>query len=189
MQDSGAIEATEVPVTADWRRAVFEEHQSVLVAYVQQVVGDLETARDVVQDAFLRLCHEDDRNIRDHPLPWLYTVCRRRALDVLRRQRRMTAVDGAQLEAMASLEPDPAVVAEGRDRADEAIGLLPRLAPNQREVVVLKFLNAMSYKEISQITGLSVGNVGFLLHTALRQLRRHLESAGRLPHSTPRRTP
>lgn len=189
MQDFGAIEVTEAPATADWRQTVFEEHQSLLVTYVQHLVGDLETARDVVQDTFLRLFHEDDRSVQDHAVPWLYTVCRRRALDVLRRQRRMTAVDEAQLEALASLEPDPATRAEGRDTANEALGLLERLAPNQREVVVLKFLNALSYKEISELTGLSVSNVGFLLHTALRQLRRHLETAGRLPASHPRRTP
>jgi len=49
------------------------------------------------------------------------------------------------------------------------IGELPR---NQQEVIRLKFQNGFSYKEISRITALSVTNVGFLIHTAVTQLRR-----------------
>jgi RNA polymerase sigma-70 factor (ECF subfamily) len=48
---------------------------------------------------------------------------------------------------------------------------LQRLTPNQREVVVLKFQQGLSYEEISRVTGLSNGNVGFLLHNALKRLR------------------
>jgi RNA polymerase sigma-70 factor (ECF subfamily) len=49
--------------------------------------------------------------------------------------------------------------------------LIDRLPPNQQEVVRLKFQNGFSYKEISRITELSVGNVGFLIHTAVARLR------------------
>jgi RNA polymerase sigma-70 factor (ECF subfamily) len=45
------------------------------------------------------------------------------------------------------------------------------LPANQQEVVRLKFQNSLSYKEISAITGLSVTNVGYLLHTAIQTLR------------------
>ena len=49
--------------------------------------------------------------------------------------------------------------------------LIGRLPHNQQEVVRLKFQNGFSYQEISRITSLSVGNVGFILHTALKALR------------------
>jgi RNA polymerase sigma-70 factor (ECF subfamily) len=45
------------------------------------------------------------------------------------------------------------------------------LPVNQREVVRLKFQNQLSYEEIAAVTSLSVSNVGFLLHTALKTLR------------------
>ena len=48
---------------------------------------------------------------------------------------------------------------------------IERLPANQQEVVRLKFQNGFSYKEISRITTLSVGNVGFLIHTAVARLR------------------
>ena len=52
--------------------------------------------------------------------------------------------------------------------------LIGRLPHNQQEVVRLKFQNGFSYQEISRITSLSVSNVGFILHTAIKRLRQDL---------------
>ena len=49
--------------------------------------------------------------------------------------------------------------------------MLDQLPDNQQEVVRLKFQNEMTYQEIADVTGLSVTNVGSLLHTALKRLR------------------
>ena len=57
--------------------------------------------------------------------------------------------------------------------------MIDHLPANQQEVVRLKFQNGFSYKEISQITALSVSNVGFLIHTAVARLR--TEFAARQP--------
>ena len=53
--------------------------------------------------------------------------------------------------------------------------LVKELPKNQQEVVRLRFHNHHSYQEISDITGLSVGNVGFLLNAAMRNLRSKME--------------
>jgi RNA polymerase sigma-70 factor (ECF subfamily) len=52
--------------------------------------------------------------------------------------------------------------------------LIGRLPHNQQEVVRLKFQNGFSYQEISRITDLSVTNVGFILHTAIKALRQQM---------------
>ena len=54
--------------------------------------------------------------------------------------------------------------------------LVEHLPKNQREVVYLKFQCDLSYKEISEVTKLSVGNVGLLLHTALKAIRKQVLS-------------
>jgi RNA polymerase sigma-70 factor (ECF subfamily) len=159
----------------DWIREAFQEYQAALVGYVQHLLDDLDLARDVVQDAFLRLCREETDTPRNHVRPWLFTVCRRRALDLLRKERRMQSMNETDTDTWTSQEPDPAVAAETRDQLGRALRFLRRLPENQREVLVLKFQNALSYQEISHVTGLSVGNVGFLIHTALKTLRRWLE--------------
>ena len=61
-----------------------------------------------------------------------------------------------------------------KETAGEIFRMLDSLPKNQREVVYLKFQCDLSYKEISEITKLSVTNVGFLIHTALKSLRKQL---------------
>jgi RNA polymerase sigma-70 factor (ECF subfamily) len=73
-------------------------------------------------------------------------------------------------------EPGPAATMESRDTEQSLLKLLDRLTPNQQEVIRLKFQNDLSYKEIADLTQLSVTNVGFILHTGLRKLREIVRS-------------
>ena len=77
--------------------------------------------------------------------------------------------------AQASPEPDQAAVAEYRDSAQQIQQVVAHLPDNQQEVVRLKFQNGLSYREISRITKLSVSNVGYLIHTAIRKIRAELQ--------------
>ena len=65
---------------------------------------------------------------------------------------------------------------DDQQTGSEIFRMLDRLPKNQREVVYLKFQCDLSYKEISEITKLSVTNVGFLMHTALKNLRKEVLS-------------
>jgi RNA polymerase sigma-70 factor (ECF subfamily) len=64
---------------------------------------------------------------------------------------------------------------ERKERTTRVMELVTELPKNQQEVVRLRFMHHHSYQEISDITGLSVGNVGFLLNAAMRNLRGKLE--------------
>jgi len=156
---------------SEWIRTVLARFQGPLIRYAQQLTGDLESGRDVVQDTFLKLCTEDETRVGDHLARWLYTVCRNRALDVRRKEGRMKPVDEQTFGRVADPGPSPAARAERKEAAGQVMQLISRLTPNQREVVRLKFQGGLSYKEISQVTGLSVSNVGFLLHQAIRVIR------------------
>ena len=152
-------------------RGALARHQDGLLRYASRVLGDPERARDVVQETFLRLWKQDPRGIEDHLPEWLYTVCRRCALDVLRKEGRMTRFEEGQVERVPSPAPHPGDAVEARDTAAQAAELIDRLPPRQQEVIRLKFQAGFSYKEISRITGLSVSNVGFIIHTAVKSLR------------------
>ena len=88
----------------------------------------------------------------------------------------MTAIDDTGAAKIAVDAPTPDSRSETRDSASQALELLKTLPGKQREVIRLKFQNDMSYKEIAEITELSVSNVGFLLHTALKTLRAEMQS-------------
>ena len=74
-------------------------------------------------------------------------------------------------ERLAPNEVLPDEMLEQRETEDRAIALLDRLPETQQEVIRLKFQNELSYREIADITGHSVSNVGFLLHTGIKRLR------------------
>lgn len=153
-----------------WIRAVVERYQRQLVRYAARITGDLERGRDVVQDTFLRLCREHRTKVDGHLVEWLFTVCRNQALDVRRKEKRMEPLWAEQVTDSEG----QAIAVENRDSFQRVCLLLEGLPENQQEVVRLKFQAGLSYREISGITGLSISNVGYLLHVAIRDLRRGL---------------
>jgi len=84
-----------------------------------------------------------------------------------------TAVEN--LRRLPDRAPDPSEVLERKESADRVRQLLDGLSTNQQEVLRLKFQAGMSYREISEITGLSESNVGFLIHTAVKNLRSRVQ--------------
>ena len=172
--------------------ALLDRYERPLVRYACSIVGDLDSARDVVQDVFIRWVRRGEREsaVRSQesgrngatepdscPLTpdssrteaWLFTVTRNRALDHQRKHRRIIPMPLP--DNRPSGEPGPAATLERREAATSLFRLLDALSPNQREVIRLKFQNDLSYREIADVTQLSVTNVGFLLHTGLKKLR------------------
>lgn len=158
----------------DWVRAVLAEYEKPLLRYAAHITGDAERARDIVQDTFLKLCLQKPARIQDHLAQWLYTVCRNRALDVLRKDKKMTGIGDARPEARSGPEFQHAL--EKEEQLSEVLAILANLPANQQEVLRLKFQGDLSYQEISRITGLSVTNVGFLIHTGLQTIRERVRN-------------
>jgi RNA polymerase sigma factor (sigma-70 family) len=166
---------------ARWIRTALDRYEVPLVAYAGRIAGDVHAARDVVQEAFLRLCREDRAKVEGRLAPWLYTVCRRLAIDERRRARRATPADGAALEGRGSASP-PAessaeAAAEGRESAASALGAIAALPERQQEVLLLKFRHGLTYREISDVTGLGSSHVGVLIHEGMTALRRRFRPA------------
>jgi len=99
----------------------------------------------------------------------------------------MSAKNEVQLEAQASQEPEPSTVLEKKEELSRVLGILETLPLNQQEVIRLKFQNGLSYREIGEVTSLSIGNVGFLLHTGLKTVRQKLDAWSRSSSTAMRR--
>lgn len=165
-----------IETTDDFASRAVASHEAALLRYATRLLGDPHRARDVVQDTFVRLLAASRADVETHLAEWLFTVCRHRAVDVLRKEGRMSrledATNGAILpEGLIAPEPRPGRALEAAETQAALLSLIDRLPPNQQEVIRLKFQTGFSYKEISRITELSVSNVGFLIHTAVQRLR------------------
>lgn len=105
---------------------------------------------------------------------WLLRVCRNMAIDAKRRQGKVVAVGDVETAADATgTMPAPS----GDEEIDRVLAFVATLSADQQEVVRLKYQQGLSYKEIADVTGHSVSNVGVLLHTALKNLKKKLEGA------------
>lgn len=162
--------------------SAMQQHESALVGYVAGLLGgDVERAREVVQDAFLKLCISDVQRVEQHLKSWLFAVCRNRALDILRKDHRLELGNDLAIAAAPCPQPDPARAALQREWREDLWRWVDELRPNQREVLRLKFLHDCSYRQIAEITGLTVGNVGFIMHHAISALRDRIAGEGSQP--------
>jgi len=161
---------------SSWVSSILAEYEQPLTRYAAHITGDIERAREVVQDTFLKLCRQKPAEIRNHLAQWLYTVCRNGALDVLRKERRMTGIGDAQLQLRSHSGPEASATLEQDEQLADVLKILSTLPANQQEVIRLKFQSDLSYTEISQVTSLTVSNVGFLIHTGLKTIRERVRT-------------
>jgi len=150
---------------------ILQRFEIPLLQYATRITGDRERARDVVQETFIKFQRNGSLDREDKAATWLFTVCRNRALNVCRKERRMMYLHEDTLESQEDRQPMP----YQRIEEEEASGFLMRitatLPPRQQEVLRLKFQNDLSYKQIAEITKTTADSVGVLIHTALKTLR------------------
>ena len=165
-------------VSQAWIDAAIEQYESSLLRYAQHFVFDLETARDVVQDTFLKLCKQNENEMRPKLAKWLFTVCRNRAIDVCRKESRMKVspedLIRDQLQTQADDSSSPIGALEKFETVEGLLQQVSRLPDKHQEVLRLKFHGGLSYREIADVTGLTRSHVGVILHTAISKLRQRM---------------
>ena len=161
---------------------ILNRHEKLLLRYVARHRrgargGAQESARDIVQEVFLRLVREAAKlEAVENLSAWLYRVARNLAIDEARKEIRMEKHLRLQAEARAS-GPPPSVE-ENREIAEIVTEKLLGLPAHQRDVLILKLQEGKTYREIADITGLSTSNVGYLIHCGLKALAGDLRTAG-----------
>jgi len=154
-----------------WVLDALSAHEAPLLRYASTLVSP-DDARDVVQDTFLALCSADRSAVDGRLVPWLFTVCKNRAISLRRKGRRRADLEEAM--HLESAESGPQAALEQRQASASVLAILAELPERARDVVSLKFAAGLSYKEIAEVTGLSVSHVGVILHEAIGRLRERL---------------
>ena len=150
-----------------------ETYEAPLLRYATRLLRDTDAAQDVVQNAFLRLL----RNWRDalEPSPqissWLYRVTHNAAVDHLRHESRLRVLHEKEAaERPQELPPDRGTAFRISEEAEAAALALQSLDLRDRQLVILKVYEEKSYREITEITGLTGSYIGYLLHHAMKKL-------------------
>jgi RNA polymerase sigma-70 factor (ECF subfamily) len=161
---------------------LFAALESPLLSYALRLLGERAPAEDVVQEAFMKL-HAQFAEVRE-PRRWLYRTVHNLALNQRRQAGKIVPLE-QPAEGAASDCVDPEPLPDEQIVRWEGVGLvrlsLATLEPRSREVVRLKFDEDLSYKEISDRTGLTTSHVGYLLHHALKAIAAELARTGLVP--------
>jgi RNA polymerase sigma-70 factor, ECF subfamily len=163
----------------DALEAIYDAFSDELYRYAYRLIGEQQAAEDLVAETFyrfLRALHAGG-GPREHLRAYLYRVAHNLAVDGHRRgfgEVQELPEDGGTLRA----EDDPSVEAETTIQGEKARSALWRLTSEQRQVILLKFFQGLSNKEISAAIEKPVGAVKALQHRGLNTLRRILEIDG-----------
>jgi len=140
--------------------------------YVFHQVKDKMTAEDITEEVFIKAWKAIDscRGKEQTFLPWLYRIAHNQVIDNLRSRRKhlhieietVDTVGGPQLEAAGDLEQQ------------ELLGMIAYLPQNQRQVIILKFIEGLDNREVADTMGKSQGAIRVLQMRALAKLRKDL---------------
>ena len=164
---------------------LFAALESPLLGYALRYTGDLALAEDVVQEAFMKLHVQFESVAR--PRQWLYRTVHNLALNHRRAAGKTVSLnESSENENAAAADTvDPSLLPDEQIIRLEGIGLvrlsLATLDERSRELIRLKFNDELSYKDIAARTGLTPGNIGFILHRALKTIAAELAKTGVVP--------
>ena len=159
--------------------ALYDRHGRVAFALAYRVLGDAQTAEEVVQDAFLlvwRHAASFDAALGE-VRGWLLTIVHHRAIDARRRLGRRAAVGLDTVEWKLATPDAWGEVVRGLER-DEVRAAVAALPEEQRRAIELAYFEGLTHREIAVRTGTPLGTAKGRIRLGLRRLRDSLVAAG-----------
>jgi RNA polymerase sigma factor (sigma-70 family) len=163
---------------SDALRQLYDATSSKLYAIAMRVVGNVEHAEDVLQEAYLTIWRVagDYKAPLSPPMAWLGVIVRSRGLDFLRRRTSERALAGQPLDegladTLAAEQDSPM---DTRDASEQAWALhecLRKIDVKQRQVVTMAYFRDLSHSELAQQLSLPLGTVKSWMRRGLDQLR------------------
>ena len=145
-----------------------------LRAYLYGMVRDWETADDLTQETFVKLCLKKPRDKGGASFKtWLFTIGRRTALDHLRRRKIRTVPLDDCFDLSAGDTPETVLLR--KQATDRLYKALEALQPQHRQILYLVYFESFTPAEAAKILGKSSRNTSSLLYRAKQALRRELQ--------------
>ena len=159
---------------------LYARYLDPIYRYVYYRVDSMETAEDLTEEVFVRAWEAlPGYEIRKYPFKsWLYRIAHNRVIDH-RRKRRPAAIDDEVLQRIpeASTPPEQLVVdGQNAEALQEAV---QQLAEEEQQVVILRFVEGLSHREVAEIIGKSEEASRVIQYRAIQRLQRVLSDRGR----------
>jgi RNA polymerase sigma-70 factor (ECF subfamily) len=172
-------------------RQLVERHQERVFGYLMGMVRDRDVANDLFQETYLRVVSalQNRRGSYDHQgrwIGWVMRIARNAALDHLRSRKKWTDVEsgldpdeGSFWDRLADVEPGAEDRLHLAEQGQMLESCIEQLAPEQREVLLLRHEAELTFREIAQLTDCSINTALGRMRYALLNLRRMMSESNR----------
>ena len=151
-----------------------EKYERRLVQYANSITHDLDHARDIVQEAFIKFLNSRSEGEKImNTKAWLFRVTYNKSIDLIRKHKRHSELEGDVRESITPSSPNrPDQVLQNKDNVEWLKKQLDSLGEKEMDIFRMKVYEEKSYKQIAEELGISVGHVGILLHRIMKKLSR-----------------
>jgi len=145
------------------------KHKNAIIYFIQRYVKSIDIAEDLAQDVFVYiLIHKKNYKFEYSLKTYLYTIAKSKALNYIKRENRIVAIDENQFEDLQELEEK----VFRNERAENLKRAIQKLKIEYQNAIYLADIEELSYKEIGHILNKTVGSVKVLIYRARKALEK-----------------
>jgi RNA polymerase sigma-70 factor (ECF subfamily) len=152
----------------------FQDNVKKLHAYAYGILKDDHAAEDIMQEVWIKLSRQNFSEIQEYKRAWIFSVCRNACCKIYNKRQRYFPLDeDYDSRHSEDLSPsDNLSMSEDHIRVLESIKCL---TTRQKEILKYRYYDNLSYKEISNITKLKMGNISFILNDIKSRLKKEYD--------------
>lgn len=161
---------------------LIKRHESKIYGFIYSKVSDRDVANDIFQDTFIKVIKtlkSNSYNEEGKFLPWVMRISHNLVIDFFRKNKKMPMYRETEEFSVFSIMTDDSLTIENQLIADQVEldiqKLIEELPEDQKEVLIMRMYKDMSFKEISEITGVSINTSLGRMRYALMNLRKVID--------------
>lgn len=162
--------------------SLIKRHQSKIYGFIYSKVGDRDVSEDIFQDTFIKVIKTLKSNAYNEEgkfLPWVMRIAHNLIVDYFRKNKKMPMFRETEEFSIFSIMTDNNPNIEAQMIASQVESdlqkLIEELPADQKEVLVMRIYQDLSFKEISELTGVSINTALGRMRYALLNLRKVIE--------------
>ena len=161
---------------------LINRHQSKIFGFIYSKIPDRDISNDIFQDTFIKVIKtlkSNSYNEEGKFLPWVMRIAHNLIIDHFRKNKKMPMFRETEEFSIFSIMSDDSLTIENkiiRDQVETDLKkLILELPEDQKEVLVMRMYQDMSFKEISEVTGVSINTALGRMRYALMNMRKIIE--------------
>jgi RNA polymerase sigma-70 factor (ECF subfamily) len=161
---------------------LIKRHESRIYGFIYSKIADRDTSNDIFQDTFIKVIKtlkSKSYNEEGKFLPWVMRIAHNLIIDHFRKNKKMPLLRETEEFSIFSIMSDDSPTIENKIISDQVEvdikRLIDELPNDQKEVLVMRMYHDMSFKEISEITGVSINTSLGRMRYALMNLRKVID--------------